>query len=78
MRCKTTRNKGTGRLAVSCIVLYEVPSKLNTMYQKQCIFYLVLLRIPSSLVLSVKNRGMGGGDLLNGKNLLMVTKVICR
>ena len=33
----------------------------------------------SSLILSVKNRGIEGrGDLLNGKNLLSVVKVTCQ
>ena len=40
------------------------------MYQKTCIFHLILLGIPSSLVLSIKNMGWrrgegGGGGLLN-------------
>ena len=53
------------------------------MYQKTCIFHLILLGIPSSLVFFVKNRGVGGeggglrGSLLNGQNLLSMTKVIC-
>ena len=49
----------------------------TTMYQRTSIFYLFLLGIPSSLVLSIKNRGMGGSGLLNGHNLLSMTKVIC-
>ena len=56
MQCKTTRNKGTGRLAVSCIRLQEVPSKLEIQCTKDiCIFHLILLGIPFILVLSVKN-----------------------
>ena len=53
------------------------------MYQKTCIFQLIWLGIPSSLVVSVKNRGVerggrgGEGGLLNGKNPLNVAKVIC-
>ena len=37
MRCKTTKNKETGRLAVFCVLLQEVPSKLKIqcIYQKQ-------------------------------------------
>ena len=50
----------------------------NTMYQKTCIFHLILLGVPSSLALSVKNRRVGGGNLLNGQNPLNGTKVICR
>ena len=45
--------------------------------QKTCIFHLILLGIPSSFLLPVKNMGMGGGGLLNRQNLLSVTKVIC-
>ena len=44
------------------------------MYQKACVFHLILLGIPSSLVLFVK---CCGGSLLNGQNLLRLTKVIC-
>ena len=47
-----------------------------------CILYLIFVGIQSILILSVKNRGMGGGgggaDLLNGQNPLSVTKVIYR
>ena len=47
------------------------------MYQKTWILHLLLLGIPSSVVLSIKNgvKG-GGGGLLKGKNLLSVTKAI--
>ena len=50
------------------------------MYQKTCIFHLILLGIPSSLVLFVNNRGVGvggRGSLLNEQNLLSMMKVIC-
>ena len=42
------------------------------------VFHLILLGIPSSLALSVQNRG--GGGLLNGQNMLTkyVKKVICQ
>ena len=43
-----------------------------------CIFNLILVGTPSSVTLSVKNRGGGGRDLLNGQNLLSVTKGICQ
>ena len=43
-----------------------------------CIFHLILVDILSILLLSVKNRGVVGGGLLNGQNPLSVTKVICR
>ena len=41
-----------------------------------CIFHSILLRIPSSLILSITNRGEE--VLRNGQNLLSVTKIICR
>ena len=42
-------------------------------------FHLILVGILSILILSVKNRGWGGGGraFVNGQNLLSVTKVIC-
>ena len=44
-----------------------------------CIFYLILVDILFILILSVKNRGVGGGGgLLNGQNPLSVTKVFYR
>ena len=50
------------------------------MYEKTSIFHLILLGIPSSFSLFVKNMEMvGGGEgvsLLNGQNLLSMTKVI--
>ena len=48
------------------------------MYQKTCIFHLVLVGVPSSLALSVKNKSWftTRGGLLSGQNLLSVTKVI--
>ena len=42
-----------------------------------CIFHLILLGIFSILILPVKNKEVGA-CLLNGQNLLNVTKVICR
>ena len=45
------------------------------MYQKTCIFHVILLGIPSSLVLFIKNGGWG--SLLNERNLLSVTKAVC-
>ena len=65
-----------GRLALSSFIRSSFKT-WNTMYQKTCIFHLILLGIPSSLVLPVKNRKVGGGGLLKGKNPLSVTKVIC-
>ena len=42
-------------------------------------FHLILVGILSILILSVKNRGWGGGGsvFVNGQNLLSMTKVIC-
>ena len=42
--------------------------------KEACIFHLILVAIPSSMILSVKNKRWG---VLNGQNLLSVTKVIC-
>ena len=44
--------------------------------KKVYIFHLILFGILSILILSIKNRGVGG-LLLNGHNLLSMTKVIC-
>ena len=41
-----------------------------------CIFHLILLGIPSSLILYIKNRG-DDFFLLNRQNLLSMTNVIC-
>ena len=48
------------------------------MYQKTCIFHLILLGVPSRLVLSVKNKRCftKRGGLLNRKNLSGMMKVI--
>ena len=54
-----------------------VPSqKLKYNIEQACIFSLILISIPSSLILSVKIRGMKG-FLLNDQNLLSMMKVIC-
>ena len=66
--CKT-RNKRTG----SCVVklFTEVPSQyLKHNVKKSCIFNLILVGIPSTLISFVKNRGEG--ILLNDQNLLKV------
>ena len=34
--------------------------------KQMCIFYLILLGIPSSLMLSAKNKGVGGGGVGGG------------
>ena len=55
----------------------EVPSQnLKCNVKEACIFNLILVDIPSSLILSVKNRGKQG-FLLNSQNLLSMTNVIC-
>ena len=46
-------------------------------FSQACIFHLILVGIPCSLILSIKNReGKGGGwrCLLNSQNLLRMTK----
>ena len=45
-------------------------------FKKGCIFHLILVGIPFVLILSIKN-GRVEGFLLNGQNLLSITKVIC-
>ena len=61
MWCRTTKNIGTGWLPLSCIFIRSNFKTGNTMYQKTFIFHLMLLGIPSSFVLFVKNRGAAGG-----------------
>ena len=57
--------------------LTEVPSQnLKYNVKQVCIFNLILVDIPSSLLLSVKIRGRQG-FLLNSQNLLFMTNVIC-
>ena len=48
-------------LVAASFIFLEVPSKLeiNTMYQWVYLFHIILLEIPSSFVLSVKNKGGG-------------------
>ena len=58
-------------------LLTEVPSQnLKYNVKQACIFNLILVGIPSSLILSVTNRWVKG-FLLNGQNLLTMMKVIC-
>ena len=46
--------------------------------KKVYIFHLILFGILSILILSIKNTNRGvRGLLLNGQNLLIMTKVIC-
>ena len=57
--------------------LTEVPYRnLKYNVKQACSFNLILVEIPSSLILSVKNRGRQG-ILLNSQNLLSMTNVIC-
>ena len=57
--------------------LTEVPSQnLKYNVKQVCIFNLILVDIPSSLLLSVKIKGRQG-FLLNSQNLLFMTNVIC-
>ena len=57
--------------------LTEVPPQnLKYNVKQVCIFNLILVDIPSSLLLSVKIRGRQG-FLLNSQNLLFMTNVIC-
>ena len=73
MRCKTTRNKGTGRLAVSCILFQEVPSKPKIQCTKRNVFFVWFwLGFHPAWLCQLRTKG----DLLNGQNLLSVTKVI--
>ena len=64
-------------IKVLVAVSYNFPQKhLLCSVKRGCIFNLILVGIPSSLILSVKNIGVRG-FLLNGQNLLSMTKVIC-
>ena len=56
-------------------LLTEVPCQnLKYNVKQACIFNLILVGIPSSLILSVKNRGRRG-FLLNSYNLLSMKKI---
>ena len=64
---------------VACIWKHftEVPSQnLKYNVKQACIFNLILVGIPSTLILSVMNREVKG-FLLNNENLLSMMKVIC-
>ena len=58
----------------------KYPQNLKYNVKEVCIFHLILVGILSILILSVTLKGTGGGVgcLINEKNLLSVTKVICR
>ena len=57
--------------------LAEVPSQnLKCNVKQACIFNSILVDIPSSLILTVKNRGRQG-FLLNSQNLLSMTNAVC-
>ena len=78
-----TRNNGTG----NCILYLftEVPSQnLKYNVKQACIFNLIMVGIPSSLILYVmKRRGGGRGGrgcrvfVINEQSLLSMMKVIC-
>ena len=68
------QKKRTG-ICILQLFTYVLAQNLNYNVRQGCIFHLVLAGIPSSLILSVKNKRCRG-FLLNRKNLL--SKVICR
>ena len=75
---KTTKSKISGGLYLTSLYkMYVQNLKYNI--KGACMFHLILVGILSILILSVKNRGWGGGGrvFVNGQNLLSVTKVIC-
>ena len=74
---KTTKSKISGGLYVTSFYnMYVQNLKCNI--KGACMFHLILVGILSILILSVKNRGEGGGSVFaNGQNLLSVMKVIC-
>ena len=69
--CKT-RTKRTG----SCIFTEISSQNLKYNVKQAYIFNLIFVGIPSSLILSVKNRGIRG-FLLNYQNLISMMKVFC-
>ena len=74
---KTTKSKISGGLYLTSF--YKNVQNLKYNIKGACMFHLILVGILSILILSVKNRGWGGGGrvFVNGQNLLSVTKVIC-
>ena len=66
-------------MSVSHKFLQEIPSKYEIQCKRVFIFdlILILVSIPSFLILSVKNRGIGGFGLFSRQNLLSMVKVIC-
>ena len=48
-------------VAVSYNFFKKYPQNLKYNVKRGCIFHLILVGIPSILILSVKNRGAGGG-----------------
>ena len=69
------RNKVTGDSILQ--IFTKVPSKFEMQFKKGMHFHLFLVGVPSSTILSVKNK-KGGVFLLNEQNLLSMGKVICR
>ena len=57
-------------------MIYDLNFYEKYLVKKLCIFHLILVGIPCSLVLSVKNRGVNGVFLVTRQNSLSM-KVIC-
>ena len=80
---KTTKSKISGGLYVTSFYnMYVQNLKYNI--KGACMFHLILVGILYILILSVKNRGVGGAEgvgggsvFVNRQNLLIVMKVIC-
>ena len=71
---KKTRNQRSS----DCVLQIFIESTFKTYVKVACIFHLILIGILSILILSIKNRGGGCGDSLNGQNPLSMRKVICQ
>ena len=72
---KSWRKTRSKRITGSCIFTEVLFQNLKCNVKQACIFNLILVGIPSSLILSVKNRGMKG-FLPNHQNLINMMKVI--
>ena len=78
---KTTRNKRSGGSILQnfynmCLQILLQNLKYNINWA--CIFYLILVSILSILILSIYEQRVFFFFLLNGQNLLSMTKVICQ
>ena len=57
---------------------FFITSTLKYNVKRECIFYLILVGIPSTLIMSIKNKqGGGSGFFLNGQNPISVIKAVC-